>query len=72
MTDVNEGALLIVAHELKHLEKAWEKQMHNVVKTKGMSAKDIVDVVQEMTQVQGRLWGARVNIEDKLKKRGFE
>jgi hypothetical protein len=49
-----------VAHELKHLEKAWEKQMHNVVKTKGMAAKDIVDVVQEMTQVQGRLWASRV------------
>jgi hypothetical protein len=72
MTEINEGALLIVAHELKHLEKAWEKQMYNVVKTKGMAAKDIVDVVQEMTQVQGRLWGARVSIEDKLKKRGFE
>lgn len=72
MTDANEGALIIVAHELKHLEKAWEKQMHNVVKTKGMAAKDIVDVVQEMTQVQGRLWASRVSIEDKLRKKGHE
>ena len=72
MTEINEGALIIVAHQLKHLEKAWEKQMHNVVKIKGMSAKDIVDVIQEMTYVQGRLWASRVSIEDKLKKKGYE
>ena len=65
----NVGALMIVSHELKHLEQAWQKQMLGVVKTKGMSAQDIVDIVQEMTAVQGRLFHMHLTIDDKLKKK---
>jgi hypothetical protein len=68
MNKPNVGALMIVSHELKHLEQAWKKQMLGVVKTKGMSAQDIVDVVQEMTAVQGRLFHMYVALEDRLKK----
>ena len=68
MSKPNVGALMIVAHELKHLEQAWKKQMLGVVKTKGMSAQDIVDIVQEMTAVQGRLFHMYVALEDRLKK----
>ena len=67
MNNINEGALIIVAHELKHLEAAWKKQMLGVVKTKGMAAEDIVDTVQEMTWVQGKLFETRLNIEHRLK-----
>jgi hypothetical protein len=71
MNKPNVGALMIVAHELKHLEQAWKKQMLGVVKTKGMSAQDIVDIVQEMTAVQGRLFHMYVALEDRLKKEGI-
>lgn len=66
----NVGALMIVSHELKHLEQAWRKQMLGVVKTKGMSAQDIVDVVQEMTIIQGRLMHLHWDLTDRLKKAG--
>jgi hypothetical protein len=71
MSKPNVGALMIVAHELKHLEQAWKKQMLGVVKTKGMAAQDIVDVVQEMTVIQGRLFHMYVALEDRLKKEGL-
>ena len=66
----NAGALHIVANELKNLEHAWQKQMLSVVKTKGMSARDIVDIVQEMTVVQGRLMHMHWDLKDRLKKAG--
>ena len=71
MSKPNVGALMIVAHELKHLEQAWKKQMLGVVKTKGMASQDIVDVVQEMKAVQGRLFHMYVALEDRLKKEGI-
>lgn len=71
MSKANAGALIIVAHELGHLEQAWKKQMLGVVKTKGMSAQDIVDVVQEMTIIQGRLMHLHWDLTDRLKKAGI-
>ncbi len=67
MNNTNKGALLIVVHELKHLEKAWEAQMLKIVEAKGLSGRDIVDIVQEMTIVQGRLVHMQLSINDKLK-----
>jgi hypothetical protein len=64
----NVGALHIVAHELKTLENAWHKQMLGVVRTKGLAAKDIVDLVQEMTVIQGRLVHMHWDLNDRLKK----
>jgi hypothetical protein len=66
----NVGALHIVAHELKNLEQAWEKKMLDVVKTKGLAARDIVDIVQEMTVVQGRLMHLQWDLNNRLKKAG--
>lgn len=71
MSKANAGALIIVAHELKHLEQAWQKQMLGVVKAKGMSAQDIVDAVQEMTVIQGRLMHLHWDLTDRLKKAGI-
>jgi hypothetical protein len=66
----NIGALTLTARELKNLEHAWEKKMLDLVKTKGLSAKDIVDIVQEMTVVQGRLVHMHWDLNNRLKKAG--
>jgi hypothetical protein len=66
----NIGALTLTARELKNLEQAWEKKMLDIVKTKGLSARDIVDIVQEMTVVQGRLAHMHWDLGDRVKKAG--
>jgi hypothetical protein len=66
----NVGAITITARELKNLEQAWEKKMLDVVKTKGLAARDIVDIVQEMTVVQGRLMHLQWDLNNRLKKAG--
>jgi hypothetical protein len=72
MSKPNVGALMIVSHELKHLEQTWQKQMLKIVKVKGLAAQDIVDIVQEMTAVQGRLFHMHWAIDDKLKNKKKE
>lgn len=72
MNKPNVGALMIVSHELKHLEQEWQKKMLKIVKVKGLSAQDIVDIVQEMTTVQGRLFHMHWSIDDKLKNKKKE
>jgi hypothetical protein len=66
----NIGALTLTARELKNLEQAWEKKMLDIVKTKGLSARDIVDIVQEMTVVQGRLAHIHWDLGERVKKTG--
>jgi hypothetical protein len=66
----NVGALTITARELKNLEQAWENAMLDIVKTKGLAARDIVDIVQEMTVVQGRLMHLQWDLNNRLKKAG--
>lgn len=66
----NVGALTVTARELKNLEQAWEKQMLSIVKTKGLSAKDIVALVQEMTVVQGKLMNMHWGLSDRIKRAG--
>lgn len=68
MKEENLSVLSLVAHELAHLEATWEKQMHSMVKIKGISAADIVDIVQEMTIVQGRLANVRWDLNNRMKK----
>jgi hypothetical protein len=66
----NIGALTLTARELKNLEQAWEKKMLDLVKTKGLSARDIVDIVQEMTVVQSRLVHMHWDLGNRVKKAG--
>ena len=66
----NIGALTLTARELKNLEQAWEKKMLDLVKTKGLSARDIVDIVQEMTVVQGKLMNMHWGLTDRIKRAG--
>jgi hypothetical protein len=72
MTEKNIGALMVVDKELAKLEQTWANQMLKVVGTKGLAAKDLIDIVQEMTAVQGRILGIRCVMADHIKRKQEE
>ncbi len=64
----NVGALMVVDKELAKLEQTWTNQMLKVVGTKGLAARDLIDIVQEMTAVQGRIINIRYVMADQIKR----
>lgn len=60
----NKEAKRITLHQLKQLEEQWRKQMVGLTKSKHASGEMLVDIIQEMTVVQGELCKLMLKLED--------